>query len=393
MQIFQVTIHNYRSIADQSIRLRDYSLLIGGNNGGKSNCLDALRAFYDLSKFDPTKDFPKFKTDDQESCVEIEYQMTKEEAETIRQEYLIEADRFRVRKWLYPAEKAKEGIYGYENGTLSSNLFYGWKNVSQGKLGNVVYIPAISQIEDHTKLSGPSVLRELLNDILRPIIKSSKLFNDLALRFDEFGKAIKKEQTSDNRSVEGFEEKINQELARWGVAFNIAIESPKEDDIIKGLIHPSISDEQLVTTMDPSAYGHGLQRHLIFTIIRTAANYVAPRPAPKKKEFHPDFDLLLFEEPEAYLHPAQQEVMDASLRELAKQSGRQVLIATHSPLFVSYNTDDLVDLIKVYKPEFKTEINQISRDDLENIYSANQQLIREAVGDDNPAKDDLALEA
>jgi len=68
--------------------LGDYSLLIGGNNAGKSNCVDALRVFYDVLKFDPSRDFPKFKTDDQESWVEIEYQMTSEEAQTIRKEYL-----------------------------------------------------------------------------------------------------------------------------------------------------------------------------------------------------------------------------------------------------------------------------------------------------------------
>lgn len=393
MTIYELLIHNYRSIADQRIRLGDYSLLIGGNNAGKSNCMDALRAFYDELKFEPTRDFPKFTTDDQECWVEIEYLMTTEEAETVRQEYLIGTDRFRVRKWLHPAARAKEGIYGYENGNLSANLFYGWKNVSQGKLGEVVYIPAVSQIEDHTKLTGPSVLRDLLNDILKPIIKSSRLFIDLANQFEQFGKAIKKEQTEDNRSVEGFEQNINKELARWGVSFGIAVEGPKEDDIIKNLIRPSIKDDQLMAAMEPSAFGHGFRRHLIFTIIGTAAAYAAAGPAPKKREFHPEFTLLLFEEPEAFLHPAQQEVMDSSLRELAKQSGRQVLIATHSPLFVSYNTNDLVHLVKVCKIEMRTDVSQITQEELAAIFSANQELIREAIGEGEHDDDDVALEA
>jgi putative ATP-dependent endonuclease of OLD family len=391
MKIAEITIHNFRSIAHESLQVGDYSLLIGANNAGKSNCIDALQSFYETLKFEAARDLPKFAAD-HESWVEIEYRLNEDEAQTIRQEYLIGKDRFRVRKWLYPADKAKEGIYGYEHGTLSANLFYGWKNVSQGKLGDVVYIPATSKLEEHTKLSGPSALRDLLNDILKPIIKASPKFAELAQQFGEFGASIKKEETPDHRSVEGFEQKINKELARWGVTFGISIDGPKEEDIVKGLIHPSITDRVLKEPMDPSSYGHGFQRHLIFTIIRTAASYVAPSPVSKKKEFKPELNLILFEEPEAFLHPAQQEVLDASLRELAKDPARQVLIATHSPLFVSYNTDDIVDLIKVCKPATQSQFNQISRVELDKIFTANQELIREALGEGDAGADDVTLE-
>ena len=63
---------------------------------------------------------------------------------------------------------------------------------------------------------------------------------------------------------------------------------------------------------------------IIFTIIRTAASYVATRPEPKRKDFKPELNLILFEEPQAFLHPSQQEILDASFRELVKDPGRQV---------------------------------------------------------------------
>jgi predicted ATP-dependent endonuclease of OLD family len=47
MQIKTVTIHNFRSIADCPFRLDDYSLMIGANNAGKTNVMDALRIFYE----------------------------------------------------------------------------------------------------------------------------------------------------------------------------------------------------------------------------------------------------------------------------------------------------------------------------------------------------------
>jgi len=57
---------------------------------------------------------------------------------------------------------------------------------------------------------------------------------------------------------------------------------------------------------------------LIYTLIRLSAKFTDDRPSSKKKDFAPEFTLLLFEEPEAFLHPSQQDRLNASLRLLAK---------------------------------------------------------------------------
>lgn len=375
MKIRQLQIHNYRSIADQTINFGDYSLLIGPNNSGKSNVLNVLRTVYEKDlKFDLERDFPKFQTDDQESWVEIEFELSPEEAQTIKTEYLVNGNRFRVRKWLHPADKVKLGLIGYENGALSGNKFYGFPSVGQGKLGNIVYIPAVSRLEEHTKLSGPSALRDLINDILKPIVKSSAAFSALTSEFGRFSQAIKAEATPDNRSLSDLEKRINEEIKDWGVGFNLGVSPPQVEDIIKNMIRHTLTDRALKTEMSPEAFGHGLQRHLIFTLIRIAASYTAPEPEPKKKEFSPEMELLLFEEPEAFLHPPQQNVLDTSLRQLAAQPGRQVIAASHSPQFVSYNTDDLADLARVRRMGGKTEVAQIRKDRLKQIFEDNQQL-------------------
>ena len=80
MKIREVALHNYRSIKDATFYVADYTLLIGANNCGKTSVLDALRNFYEKEiKFDHQRDFPKFQTDDKDSWIEIEYEMTKEE--------------------------------------------------------------------------------------------------------------------------------------------------------------------------------------------------------------------------------------------------------------------------------------------------------------------------
>ncbi|MCX8038931.1 MAG: ATP-binding protein, partial [Candidatus Sumerlaeia bacterium] len=78
-------------------------LVIGPNNSGKSNLLDALRVVYEKDlKFDFKQDFPKFQTTDQESWVEIEFELSQEEADNLKQAYRIGENRCRVRKWLWP---------------------------------------------------------------------------------------------------------------------------------------------------------------------------------------------------------------------------------------------------------------------------------------------------
>jgi putative ATP-dependent endonuclease of the OLD family len=381
MKLNELRIHNYRSVADEVFRTSDYSLLIGPNNSGKSNVIDALRTFYEKElKFEPTRDLPKFETADSESWVEVEYLLSPEEAATIKPEYLIDGRRFRVRKWFFPADRAKEGIFGYENGNLSSSLFYGWKNVGQGKLGNVIYVPAVSRLEEHTKLSGPSALRDLINDILKPIIRSSKAFSELSEHFATFGKTIKTEETPDRRSLAGLEDRINEEIADWGAAFSFEVNCPQDDDIVKSLIRHTFANPDLNEPMDASSFGHGFQRHLIYTVLRISATYVSRRPEPKKKEFQPDLELLLFEEPEAFLHPPQQNLLDSSLRTLAATPHHQVLAATHSPQFVSNNTDDIADLIRLCKDGPRTRASQVSKAHLKGMFEDNQK-IRDLLGE------------
>jgi len=71
MRAISIMLHNFRTFADATINLSPYALLVGANNCGKSNVIDAIRAFYEKGiKYEESRDFPKFRTSDQESWVE-----------------------------------------------------------------------------------------------------------------------------------------------------------------------------------------------------------------------------------------------------------------------------------------------------------------------------------
>lgn len=381
MKIKSIRIHNFRSIQDIEFELKNYNVLVGANNAGKSNILTALRIFYeDGIKYNEKVDFPKFETDDEESWIEIEYQLTDDEFKNLKKDYKNPGNILKVRKYLKSTDKSRvkanqSNIYAYENGKLSANLFYGAKNISQAKLGSVIYIPEVTKTDETLKLSGPSPLRNTLSFVMKKVVKTSESFESLNAAFEEFNDKFREESSKDGISLENFRKEINNNLKEWGVEFNIDINPIRPEDIIKNLISHSFIDRILDKEMDIGLYGQGLQRHLIYILIKLSSQYREEK-VYEKKEFSPELTLILFEEPEAFLHPTQQEYLNSSLRALASEEGQQVIISTHSPIFVSKNIDDISSLIKLRGENRITKSFQVSEDKRKEIIKENNELVQ-----------------
>ncbi|WP_203636752.1 ATP-dependent nuclease, partial [Thermobrachium celere] len=377
MKIKTVKIHNFRSIKDAEFDMEDYSLLIGKNNSGKTNILTALRIFYDDIKFDENIDYPKFKDlDDNESWIEIEYKLTNNELMSLKEEYRYNNSGFKIRKYLKtqePGVKANQ-FYVYERQELSKNLFYGARNAKQAKIGNLIYIPDVSKSDEILKLSGPSPFRDLLNYVIKKVIKNSEAYKELACSFNKFNNDFKNEKAEEGISINRLVEDINNNIENWGIKFGIDINPIQEDDIIKNLINHYIEDNNLEGKININRCGQGVQRYLIYTLITLASKYT--NDVESSNEFNPDFTLILFEEPEAFLHPTQQEILNINLREMANNKGVQVLLTTHSNVFISQNIDELTSLCKVTKFEGKTILYQISKEELEELYDENLSIYK-----------------
>lgn len=393
MKAIEIRIHNFRSIEDAAFELAPYSLLIGPNNAGKSNVIAALRVFYEDLKYDKDRDFPKFPTADKESWIEIEYQPEPDEWEQLKDEYKLEGGTFRVRKYLKSDEvddegKKRDGIYAYVKGSLSGSRFYGAKNVQQGKLGSIIFIPAVSKLDEQTKLSGPSPLRDLLNVVLKDVLDASPSYQELAAAFDEFGQRIKQEETREGHSLGLLEKEITAELSRWDARFELIFNPVRPEDIVKTIIDHQVVDGSLDEPLAPSAFGHGFQRNLIFTLIRLAAKYGPKKARSVKKEFSPSLTWILFEEPEAFLHPSQVDILHSDLRTFAAASGQQVTICTHSPQFASLNIEDIPALVRLNRENGQTSVGQVRRDVLPKLLEDNQALLEDLQAAGETVEDD-----
>ena len=271
------------------------------------------------------------------------------------------------------------------DGTLNDEPAFGANNVGKGKFGDVIYIPAVSTVDEHTKVSGPSALRDLLSDVLKGVVTSSASYQAFNDAFQQFRSSIKDDASTDGRSLKGLETEINQRIKSWGADFSLDLNPPDPAAIIKNNISHAFTDADHGHAQDATQFGSGFQRQFIYTLIEVAAEY-AVKPAPKKKEFSPDLTLILFEEPEAFLHPTQQENLARKLLDIGKAGGRQVICSTHSAHFVTKHCDRLGSIVRVRRDQGKTRLFQVLPERWKQIVEDNQ-AINAALGQDGAPSD------
>ncbi len=383
MKLLSIKLHNFRGVLEQEVQFHSYSLLVGPNNAGKSTFIDGIRAFYEKDgfKFKPDKDFPFVKTTDDESWIELKFSLSNAEHDSLADIYKVEEKKLRVRKLFQTKTKSADGksaagsIYGYKNdGTLSDEPFYGAKNVQGGKFGDIIYIPAVSKVDEHTKLTGPSALRDLLTDVMSDVVEGGEAYGIFATSVETFASSILKEKTQDDRSLESFENSFNKLLEPWQTKFSLRFPPPTAADIIKQMVNWDLFDEFHGNAQGIDYYGSGFQRHFIYSLIQLGAQYVGKKAAKKAKDFVPSLTLVLFEEPEVFLHPPQQEILARSLMAMANKDSWQVVCTTHSSHFVSRNADAIPAIVRVTRTEGNVEAFQINDTDWSGIVTANKAI-------------------
>ena len=257
---------------------------------------------------------------------------------------------------------------------MSGDPFYGAKNVQSGKFGDVVFIPAVSKVDEHTKLSGPSALRDLLTNVLEAVVESSPSYEKFSKDFENFAKGIKTEKTTDGRSLAGLESELSALLESWGTGFQLDMKSPSTAEIIKSLLSYQCVDKAHGKSLGADQFGSGFQRHFIYSLIQLGAKYIDKKPSKKAKDFTPSMLLILFEEPEAFLHPPQQEILAQSLMTLASNPAQQVICSTHSSHFVSRNAAHIPAIARLKRENGRVSVCQVDAKAWNEIVDANQVM-------------------
>jgi putative ATP-dependent endonuclease of OLD family len=119
----------------------------------------------------------------------------------------------------------------------------------------------------------------------------------------------------------------------------------------------------------PEYFGHGIQRAYILALLPLVARFSKQGEQQQKL-------VLAIEEPELYQHPPQARFLASALERLSS-TGTQVIVATHSPFFVSARKFD--EIRKVAKVKDSSKVHSWSIDEHRKRYS--NILGKPAIGD------------
>lgn len=201
----------------------------------------------------------------------------------------------------------------------------GYAGVLKGTLPFFVLVPAVRDVADESKATKASPFGRILSAIFASISEDQKkkidsLLSEVSRQMNRIGgeerlPLIAETEKQLNALLGDFFRGCDLEIEFETPTLEVMIGSPKlfVDDGFRN----SVGNK-----------GHGLQRAVIFAILRRYAEQMTAAGTEKKRNV-----IFCVEEPELYMHPQAQRSIRRVFRKLT-QSGDQVFFSTHSALLV-----------------------------------------------------------
>ena len=383
MRISHVNYRGFRSLQNVGVNLVSYNTLIGKNDSGKSSFLHALQILFDPDTTPAPDDICAIEGHDGECMIEatiedcghelaengtlsirksinqgLQYKCKVPTNDLVRQmfegTYLRgslnqlpdnikdfireEVDNVSDGGRLSP-EEAKE-LFRRLSETNLVEYGDGWTALDPQVLDSiiqVVFLTANMRGEEELQDNRTSILTKVGGQLLREATDGDA---GIAGALENLDAQIQRVTQKDGEGawvfprLNRFEEILEEEIHRFdeGVTSESHIVGPRlprvdfsigvdiRDECVKGLDH----------------MGHGLRRSVVFAMLRTykRLKQEIPRAADAPE---PPLYLFLIEEPELYLHPQAERRRMIELRDLADDENAQVVLCTHSAMFVNLN--------------------------------------------------------
>ncbi|MFY0802056.1 ATP-dependent nuclease [Peribacillus frigoritolerans] len=358
MKLKRLIVNSFRGLKGEENIIdfegSDIIFLIGRNNYGKSTFLHAYNFFINPGVKATVNDF--FNKDNttpieitgifrKEENDEKDKLLNKEDPEWI-QNWVDEDGLIRIKKvWTNIDGEGKKKTYNPKTRLFVDGGFGGFDTLLKRYSPTAIPINAVTSIEE---------LEKKINDIItKKHIK--KIETEYSDKYDTIITGLKelKDDISNSSDISSINTNMNKFFSGVFPDLELQIYSIPESGIdisktLKATHGLSVKDKELLEEIyDLKNNGHGVMRQALFSFLSTLETDLDK----KRKEY-----LILFEEPELYLHPEAVFSLREQLYTLAKDSPFQVICATHSPLMIDTSKphSSLVRLEKKNTKDTKT---------------------------------------
>lgn len=249
---------------------------------------------------------------------------------------------------------------------LESGNFLGQKNIAAGILPELLLVPAVRDLNDEIKVKTTTVFGRLLNRAIQGMAQRDPRFaqarQQLADVIASLMQRMEGAEPSTPNELAVLERGIEDELRTWEVQVNIEISPPELEKLFELGTDVFLDDGVRTSAIRK---GHGLQRALMFALIRAWSKALrAEAQSTEEMAARKRSNSVIFavEEPELFLHPHAQRRLFQSLQEIAGASEHQVLLCTHSPLFIDMDEYRQIAIVHRENPQAGTSIRQCKRE-------------------------------
>ncbi len=377
----KLIIKNFRTIGENPVEiyLDDIVVLVGANNAGKSSILRA----YEVAMNTGSKagnltidDFPNNKVD-VGKLPEIEVHTIISENKPGNQwiKELGNGEMLIRERWTWDSPNSDPKRQGYDviANDWSDRVPWGAPNIANAYRPKPHRIDAFASPEAQaSEITGlmSAIIKDCLKKVTSPENTSGKTDYDVLM--EQIAAFQNNITTSIVDKVKVIEENINKYLDEVFKNYVVKLDAKPESNLEK-TYSPFKENPELY--MGPEngflskveVQGSGARR----TLLWTALKYIAENGDKTSERPH----VLLIDEPEMCLHPTAIRDARKVLYELPKAGNWQVMVTTHSPIFIDLSRDNTT-VIRVDRNKcdevnstvlFRPEKAQLSEDDKDNL--------------------------
>jgi len=380
MKLKSLNVKNFRGLHGESNKIAfdrsEIIFLVGENNSGKSTFLNAYSFFISPTQKASIRDFYNQNTD---NPIEIEAEfivnpeldnadknLNKEEPDWISK-WANSENIIKIRKiWEKEDEVGKKQTLNPSTNAYQDGGFGGFDSLLKRYSPGAVPINAVITVND-------------LENSINEIITKNHIKKLETVYADNYGKVINELQAlknaiSQSEDIVEINRKMNIFFSEIfpRLMLNIYPLPDEGIDITKTLksthgvcVHDDGCEH---LDIDLKQNGHGVVRQAFFSFLSTYGNEISG----KEKQY-----LILFEEPELYLHPEAIFSLRNQLYNLASDSPYQILCATHGPMMIDLEKphSSIVRLVKDERDQTRTyqvDFDLFEGDDKDKLQMVNR---------------------